>query len=225
VSVAVWPHVASVHGDVAIDRAILDEVERGRAERFRFERDRRRYIERHAFVRRVLAMYLDCDPAEVAIRVDPRGKPSVDSGTAPSFNLSHDDDLSVLVVGDGRPVGVDVERIRTIDQVQELAEGLFTPDEVAVVQAPDPVASSLVFLSLWTRKEAVLKAMGVGLSGPLDGFTVLTGDGSAVGRPRHAGGELAYAFAALDGMPGYVGAVACAGERLSLTWMDQEGLG
>jgi len=212
-------------GNLASEWTVLDDAERNRAVRFRFERDRRRFVQRHAFVRRVLATYVGCDPAAVVIRVDARGKPAIDDRDAPSFNVSHDDDVSVLAIGEGHSVGVDVERIRTIDRVDELAHGLFTPDEIASVQARDPMASSLAFLTLWTRKEAVLKAMGVGLSGPLDGFTVLTGDGTTVGRPRHAGRALPYAFTALEGLPGFVGAVACAGEHLSLTWMNQEGRG
>jgi 4'-phosphopantetheinyl transferase len=224
-AVDVWSHLTRAQADLASEGALLDESERARAARFRFDRDCRRYVERHAFARRVLARYLGCDPADVAFRTGSSGKPELDGCDDRSFNLSQDDDLTVLVVGDGRPVGVDVERVRAIDNVDELAEGLFAPDEVDAVRAAAPAARSLAFLTLWTRKEAVAKAMGVGLAMPLDEFTVLSPTTAAVGRPRSAGRELPFAFAPLAGLHGYVGTAACAGERIAVRAMDERDLG
>lgn len=224
-TVGVWSHFARPSGDLAREWELLDDTERARATRFRFGWDRHRYVQRHAFARRVLAHYLDCDPAHIAFRIGLGGKPALDGCDDRSFNLSHDDDLTVLVVGDGRPVGVDLERVRAIDNVAELAEGLFTPNEVDAVRAADPAARSLIFLTLWTRKEAVVKAIGVGLSLPLDELGVMTRSGATVGRPRRKGRVLRYAFAPLDGLPGYVGTVACAGEAIAVRSMDERGLG
>ncbi len=218
-----WSHLIGTTGDSARAWALLDETERDRAMRFRFEQDRRRFVQRHAFARDVLAGYLGCDPAHVAIRIAPGGKPEIDGCDDLSFNLSHDDDLTVLVVGDGRPVGVDVERVRPVGAVDELVEGLFTSDEVATVRAATPADRSLTFLSLWTRKEAVVKAMGVGLSLSLDEFTVLTPTGTAIVPPHTTGRDLPYAFAPLHGLPGYVGTVACAGERIVVRVMGEGG--
>ncbi len=224
-NVEVWSYLTHARGDLASARTILDEAERDRATRFRFEPDHRRFVQRHAFARVVLAGYLGCDPARIAFRIAPGGKPRIDGCDDLSFNLSHDDDLTVLVVGDGRPVGVDVERVRPVDAVDQLVVGLFTPNEVGTVCAAPLAARSLTFLDLWTRKEAVVKAMGVGLSLPLDEFTVLagTGTGSVVGRPHHAGHDLPYAFASLNRLPGYVGTVACAGEGIAVRVMGDGG--
>jgi 4'-phosphopantetheinyl transferase len=224
-AVDVWTHLTRAQVSLASEVALLDERERARAARFRFERDSRRYVERHAFARRVLARYLDCDPADIAFRIGPGGKPELDGCHDRSFSLSQDDDLTVLVVGDGRAVGIDVELVRAIDNVDELAAGLFAPDEVDTVRAAAPAARSLAFLTLWTRKEAVAKAVGVGLSLPLDQFTVLSPTSAAVGRPRSAGRghELPFAFAPLAVLPGYVGSVACAGEWIAVRVMDERG--
>jgi 4'-phosphopantetheinyl transferase len=224
-AVDIWSHLTRARGDLASDAGLLDAREHARAARFRYERDRRRYVERHAFARRVLARYLDCDAADVAFRFGPGGKPELDGFDQRSFNLSQDDDLTVLVVGDGRPVGVDVERVRGIDKVDDLAEELFAPEEGTTVHTAAPSARSRVFLTLWTRKEAVLKAMGVGLSMSLQDFTVLTPNTAAVGRPISANGELPFAFATLAGLPGYVGTVACAGEGIVVRAMQGRDLG
>jgi len=223
-AVDVWSHLTGAHGDLASDAGLLDASERARAARFRYERDRRRYVERHAFARRVLARYLDCGAADVVFRTRPGGKPELAGCDERSFNLSQDDDLTVLVVGDGRPVGVDVERVRDIDKLDELAEGLFAPEEVATVHAAAPAVRSRVFLTLWTRKEAVVKTMGVGLAMPLQDLTVLAPNTAAVGRPVSANGALPFAFATLAGLPGYVGTVACAGTGIVVHVMHEREL-
>ena len=219
--VHVWSQRSRVSGDLAADVALLDSAERARAERFRFERDRRRYVQRHAFVRRVLGRYLELDPARVAIAIASHGKPVLDGSLDLSFNLSHADDVTVLAVADGRPVGVGLERVRAVDDASGLADWLFAPAEIASLRSAPPSSSSLAFLELWTRKEAVIKTMGAGLAVPLDGFTVLTRAGEAGARPRHAGGDLPLAFATIDAPSGYVGTVASAGARISVRTIDE----
>jgi 4'-phosphopantetheinyl transferase len=77
-----------------------------------------------------------------------------------------------------------------------------------------------MFLTLWTRKEAVAKAIGVGLSMPLDRFIVSTQEGAIVGRPRGVHGTLPYAFAPLQELAGYVGAMAVAGTEITVRYCD-----
>lgn len=219
-TVDIWVHDCDTPVDPVDDEAVLDATERARAARFRFERDRQRYLQRHAFARRVLARYQGCDPSRIGFAYGRHGKPTIDGSRHVSFNLSHDDGLAVLVVGDGRAVGIDVERSRTIPRVEELAAGLFARDEAEALRSAEPAARSTLFLTLWTRKEAVAKAMGVGLSLPPAGFSVLLAAGSVVGHPTGVDGELPYAFAPLMGLGAFVGTVACAGGRLATRRMN-----
>ena len=87
---------------------------------------------------------------------------------------SQADDLTMVAVAQGRRVGVDVERLRHIGDAAEIADALFTPREAELLRSMSPASRSRAFLTLWTRKESLVKAIGGGLSMPLDSFTVLT---------------------------------------------------
>ena len=180
------------------DAVILDDEERARAARFRFDRDRRRFIARRAFLRRVLARYVGSDPARLRFRTSASGKPELaEPGSALGFSASHADGLAVVAVSTRGVVGVDVERVRPIPDALELARRLWTDAEyrhLASIAAP---LRSAAFLGLWTRKEAHVKRLGTGLSTPLDSFDVLDA------------GERS--LCALDLPAGYVGSVAVEG--------------
>jgi 4'-phosphopantetheinyl transferase len=88
------------------------------------------------------------------------------------FNLSHSGILALYAFTSGRPVGIDVELIRQIPDVNDLAERFFSPTEIASLRVLLLDRRSLAFLACWTRKEAFIKALGLGLSCPLDAFDV-----------------------------------------------------
>ncbi len=218
--VHVWSDPADETGDIGGGHTLLDDAERARADRFRFDRDRARFVLRHAFVRRVLGRYLSVEPAAVAIRVSASGKPELRSPCGISFSLSHADDMTVVAVTRGRCVGVDVERLRHIDDAIGVAEGLFAKPEVELLRSVPPASRSQVFLTLWTRKESFVKALGGGLSIPLDGFVVLAQGDTVVGRPRGPLGALPFIFAQLLKPHGYIGSVTVAGTRVAVHHMD-----
>lgn len=166
--------LAQDHG-VADDLVLLDETERARADRFRFDSDRARYIGHHAFTRRILAGYLGVAPDEAVISAATTGKPSVESATGIEFNTSRSGGWSVVAVAGGVGVGVDVERIRPIADALAVADGTFTPRERRALHAAPEHRRDEAFLELWTRKEAVVKAFGLGLSAALDSFDVAAG--------------------------------------------------
>ncbi len=173
--VHVWRIVLEC-GDAALARldASLADDERRRAERFHFEKDRRHFIAGRGALRTLLAGYLHQRPDQVRFAYTNYGKPLLADDTIPPlrFNLSHAHGLGLLAVTLGREIGVDVERIRDDLDREPLAERFFSPREVADLKALPPELRREAFYQCWTRKEAYIKAVGKGLSLPLDRFDV-----------------------------------------------------
>lgn len=140
---------------------LLSAEERARAARFVFERDRRRFAGGRAALRRLLAGYGGGRAGALALGARPGGKPFLADG--PPFNLSHSAEAGLLAVGGEREVGVDLERIRPLEDLAALAASALAPAEQAAWRAGG--GDGPAFLRIWTRKEAALKALGVGLAG------------------------------------------------------------
>lgn len=149
---------------------ILDREERIRAERFQFEIHRNNFILSHGFMREVLGRYLETDPAKIAFRIDRYGKPHLAGIDGLQFNLSESGSLAALAISYGRLVGVDVERIRPIPDLDAMADQCFSESERAVLRALSSTEKEAAFFTFWTRKEAYIKAVGKGLSIPLHSF-------------------------------------------------------
>jgi 4'-phosphopantetheinyl transferase len=153
-------------GDPA--RSPLDASERERAARFVFERHRRWYTAARTALRGILGAYLGLEAAAVAIEIAPLGRPRLAStagaASALEFNLSHCDALALVAVARRGPLGVDVEQVRPMPDALALAERHFVADEIAHVAQAQGAARDAAFFTCWTRKEAVLKSTGVGLS-------------------------------------------------------------
>ena len=147
------------------DAALLDAPELERAARFVFERDHFRFVAARAALRRILARYADDDPAALRFAVDDHGKPSLigPRGAGFGWNLSHSGDLAVVAVAAGA-VGVDIETVRPLADLQALAQRCLTEAEADTLAACSATAQVAAFLSVWTRKEACLKAIGAGLA-------------------------------------------------------------
>jgi 4'-phosphopantetheinyl transferase len=152
--------------DLACD-AVLSEEERRRAARFRFPQHAMRYRMCHSAMRRVLGAYLAMPPEKVELTYESKGKPRLACDSKLCFNLSHSGDLGLLAVTEGREVGVDVETVRFDLPVDGLAK-FFTLVERETLRALSSGEKERTFFRWWTRKEAVLKAEGSGLSGGLD---------------------------------------------------------
>lgn len=203
-------------GDVPlpVDEGILSSREIARAARYR-RRARRRFVARRVFLRRALGAHLGIPPGAVELRPGARGKPALVSPGGrrpPDFNLSHSRGLALLAVAPRGPVGVDVERLRRIPDAEEIARRFFAPVEAEAVLAAEEEERMRSFLALWTLKEAVLKALGCGLSMPLDSFAVrATPGGSATLAWRHGEegrGEVGWSLRRLAPGDGWVGALA-----------------
>jgi 4'-phosphopantetheinyl transferase len=160
--------------DVAPLRALLDDDERMRAARFRFESNRVQYIVAHALTRLALGRALSVDPVSFGFVAASNGKPEARLGGQPapvSFNLSHTRGavgVAVMAQADA-PVGFDIEWIdRTVDLA--IADRYFRPEEIAWIASLEASLRPLGFLRLWTLKEALMKATGEGLTRDLDSF-------------------------------------------------------
>jgi 4'-phosphopantetheinyl transferase len=190
---------------------LLDEREQARAAQFRFERDRVRFVARRAFVRSILARYLGVDPQEVRIRTSTMGRPGLAEDSDVSFNTSHSDGVVAVAVARGCRVGVDIERVRSVGDALAIAEGLFTQREIeSLLSVPEP-SRSKAFLTLWTRKESLVKAIGDGLSLPLNSFEMPLHENGQVRWVRDRQQQPPCAFVDLRQLEGYVGAVTLVG--------------
>lgn len=142
-----------------------DEVER--AERFRFDHDRARFITARGFLRVLLGKYLESDPAQLTFAYGQFGKPSLVSHASQpklQFNLAHSEHLALLAITKGGLVGIDLERIRFLPDYLELVERFFSSRENAIFRGLTAQKQAAAFFNLWTRKEAWLKATGSGIS-------------------------------------------------------------
>jgi len=156
-------------------RSTLEEDERSRADRFHFEKDRRAFTVSRGFLRHVLGSYLQTKPDAVRFSYGPYGKPALDGehkNSSLRFNMSHSRGVGLVAVSDAREVGVDVEHVRADFATEEIARRFFSPREVAAFNALPNTEQVAAFFRCWTRKEAYIKAIGRGLSQPLDGFDV-----------------------------------------------------
>ncbi len=151
--------------------ALLSADERARAERFRFDRHRRLYISSHAALRLLLARYLRASPASLVIAAEANGRPILASPAGRlQFNVSHSGDLALVAVSCIAPLGVDIEEVRDLPDFVDIARRYFAPTEVEHLLRLAPRERLGGFFVTWTRKEAFVKALGLGLSFPLDAF-------------------------------------------------------
>lgn len=145
--------------------ATLSPDEQARAQRFHFDLHRQRFIAGRGILRNILGRYLGKAPRELEFCYSDRGKPSLaGSNSSVCFNLSHSQSLALYAIA-RRPIGIDLEYIRPLDDALKLAQRFFSQSEYAFIQALPPDQKQKAFFQLWTCKEAYLKATGEGLAG------------------------------------------------------------
>ena len=221
-----WPELA--RDEIHAWCAVLDELasdlpafaetlsagERQRAERFQFDRDRKRFIVRHGLLRMILGRYLNLEPARLSFTCESRGKPALAGtldGRTLHFNLSHSDGLALFAVARRFALGVDVERIRPIPEIDQIAGKFFSARESAMLNALPAEQKLEAFFNCWTRKEAYLKATGEGIADALAQIEVSLVPGptaqllNIAGEAREAS---SWSLHPLAPAPGFTGAVA-----------------
>jgi len=202
-------------GDVHVWRAWLDTPgvpvsnlweslsvrERERAERFRSPEHRSRFVAMHGVLRAILGAYLRLSPGDLQFTYSALGKPEVENTLGLRFSASRSQNIGLFAITLARAIGVDVEQVRPIEDAERIATAFFHPAEYEeLMRTPEPVRLEM-FCALWTKKEAYVKALGTGLSLPLESFSV-------VGPPPEQ-----WSLYELAPYAGYAGAVAFEGRR------------
>lgn len=207
----------------------LSADERLKAERFYFERDRLHFIVGRGLLRTILGRYLGLEPSRLHFAYSAYGKPSLDPkgfenplGLALCyfdwaqyrFNLAHSHGLALYAITREREIGVDIEYVRPIAKADQIVEQFFSARERAVFCTLSASQKPEAFFNCWTRKEAYIKAIGDGLTQPLDQFDVSLAPGKPA-KLLSAAGDLQasrrWFIHALTPAPGYVAAVAVKG--------------
>lgn len=162
------------YDDIEALRSVLSEHERSRASRFVTERLQHDYIVSHGMTRLILGRYVECMPAELAFVQGEHGKPALDPRHASPvrFNLSHSGGKCLIAITNGREVGVDVEKIRRLEDWLEIAKRFFSTRETEQLLLLPEAMRHDGFFATWSRKEAYIKAIGMGLALELGSFAV-----------------------------------------------------
>ncbi len=170
----VFAFVPLDHEPGPAEHALIDAEERARSERFVYPADRRRYVVAHAALRQFLAATLGIAADAVRYAGAALGKPRLRSAGAdgPFFNMSHSGEFALLAATRCGPLGVDLEAQREVALLAEVAAKNFSAAECRQLFDLPPADHAGAFLRCWTRKEALIKADGRGLSLPLDSFDV-----------------------------------------------------
>lgn len=199
-------------------RGLLDDEERGRAERYLHQPTRQQFIAARAALRTLLGRYLRIPPRCVRFETTGLGKPIL-AGRELHFNVSHSHEVAVIALTRMGEVGVDVERVRPQPSHLDMAERFFTPGETRALRRLPPGASEEAFFHVWTRKEAFLKALGLGLSHGLERFEVSVPPDNPA-RVLHVDGDrrigAIWQLRSMHPARGYVGAMAIAGPEARL---------
>lgn len=166
-----FPTKASRYVVTAFEGVLVHE-ERDRARRFRFDHLYEAFVIAHGALRHLLGHYINCSPNEVALAYSVKGKPALAAPSSVHFNMTHSGDLAVIALTLRREIGVDVEQIRPLSDIQQIADQCFCPEEASEVMSAPQTERERAFFRCWTRKEAYIKATGDGLSAPLSSFRV-----------------------------------------------------
>jgi len=199
---------------------LLSEDESRRAQRFRFGSLRNHYIAGRGTLRMVLARYLRAEATAFSLTYQARGKPQLAppwNACGVEFNVSHTHELAVYAFTRGREIGIDVECVRPMPNAEELLERFFSPLEVQQWRQMPAERQLSAFFQGWTRKESWLKAVGSGLSFPLNQFCVTLDDPARVLSIRGDAHEAAQWW--LESCPpsdGYVATVAMRGQATAV---------
>jgi len=220
--VHVW-RVSLEQDDVLLDRfrRMLEPEEIDRAGRFRFERLQRHFVAARGFLRYVLARYVAADPKALRFSYSSYGKPSLEGERSLQFNMSHSHDVALVAVTRDAAVGVDVEHIRSDFASEEIATRFFSRLEVETFSSLPKEERVAAFFRCWARKEAYIKAIGKGLSQPLDGFDVTLAPSDPAALLR--GGEedtVAWSMTDIDVGSDYASALVVEGTPSQIAYLD-----
>ncbi|MEP6802076.1 MAG: 4'-phosphopantetheinyl transferase superfamily protein [Acidobacteriota bacterium] len=208
--------------DVARLGRVLDRAEVARASRFHFDRDREAFTLSRGSLRVLLGRYIGQVPERVRFGYGPYGKPYLapEMGSEEiHFNISHTENVALFAFGRSMEVGIDVERVRALPDLEDLAERFFSREESEALRNLPENDRARAFFRCWTSKEAYIKGIGEGLSMPLDSFAVALDPAEGPIRLRlfdAPGAVLRWRLQRFEPSAGYVAALAVEGESFEL---------
>jgi 4'-phosphopantetheinyl transferase len=153
-------------------RQMLSPDEKERARLFRFDEHRNSFIVSRGLLRIILGKWIGAESLAIRFIYSSRGKPAVPNSHRVRFNLSHSGDFVVYALAMGQELGVDVELIRPVENMEDMAQHSFSAEECRELSTVPHDRRTKAFFDCWTRKEAFIKAIGHGLLYPLDRFQV-----------------------------------------------------
>ncbi len=192
--------------------------ERTRAEQFHFPEDRTHFIVARGLLRAILGRYLARDAHTLQFCYSLYGKPVLareSGGDTLCFNLTHSHGMALYAITRSRDIGIDLENISTHMAYEQIAERFFSPYEVSMLRSIPIQIRQESFFCCWTRKEAYLKARGIGLSSALSQFDVSLTPGApaALLRTREEDQDIScWSLYNLSPGSGYVAALALRGQ-------------
>lgn len=201
----------------------LSGDEQERAARFRFLKDRLQFIFARGILREILGCYLKVPPGSLRFQYSAYGKPSLAEefcSTRLQFNISHTNGIILLAFAIDLELGIDVEKVQSDLATEELAERYFSAHEVAVIRSLPKSLRAEAFFNCWTQKEAFIKAIGEGLSCPLDQFDVVPTPGEPAGllATRMQGNPASkWVLKRLNVKPGFKAAIAVENKEWELS--------
>lgn len=202
-----WADLNRFIPQLAKFRSFLSADEEERAQRFHFDEHRRYFILARGVLRCLLSQYLPCHPSEIQFTYSQRGKPALALPQSDlNFNVSHSKNYALYGFTLNAPLGVDIEAIRPLTDLDSLAKRFFLPSEYQRIQQTPIAQQPYTFFRYWTYKEAYLKAMGEGLAGLEQAEIQLTETGAKTS-------NAAWSLYALTPPPGTVAAVAVEGQN------------
>ena len=212
--------------EIAACSRLLSPDEIARADRFVDASFSHRWQVCRARLRQLLGGHCNIDPAELRFEQQEYGKPVIAAGQSDAelhFNLSHSHRLAMIAVTESGPVGVDVEYIKTIGDWAGVASRFFSPGEQEQLASVAAEQRMRAFYNCWTRKEAVIKATGEGLSARLDSFDVSLTPGAqpeVLADRRSGDNDKRWQMYGFEADAGYVGAIAVR-SSLAIKWHDK----
>lgn len=191
--------------------AALSEAEQERARRFVDARHRQRFVASRIGLRAILGLQTGENPSHLAFGENAFGKPHVVGRPSLNFSLSHSGDRAVLAIRQGSLIGIDIEHVRTVEY-GEIAARYFCTNEAAWIDTrPREEERRTAFFQTWTLKEAVVKAMGLGMSMPLSQFEISAADAPPRMVVPPPGSPLHWQLSLLNAPAGYLCALAAPG--------------
>jgi 4'-phosphopantetheinyl transferase len=207
----VWlAHLPAARGSIEQFEKVLSSDERARAAKFHFLEHRERWQMTRGILRLLLARYLDANASDIAFDYGPHGKPHLKHPprSALHFNASHSGDYAAFALTRAGDVGVDIERVHEdMPRSDEIARRYFAPGEQRQLFALPESERARAFFTLWTRKEAFVKARGTGLFSGLDQFEVALNEPRVLSVMGADTGSLNWSMVALPPVADYAGAI------------------